>query len=47
MGPTGQWVRAHADSHDMDMIVFVTGTPGRYQVRDPLNPQLSTEFAVF
>jgi hypothetical protein len=31
----------------MDMIFFVAGTPGRYQLTGPLKPQLSAEFAVF
>jgi hypothetical protein len=31
----------------MDMIVLVVGTPDRYRVTDPLNPQLSAEFVVF
>ena len=45
--PTGEWVHAHADPADMDMIVFVANNPGSYEVSDPLHPDLSAVFTVF
>ena len=45
--PTGQWIHGHADPSDVDMIVFVTEEPGRYQVTDPLHPEMSAWVNVF
>ena len=45
--PTGEWVHAHADPADMDVVIFVAPTPGSYTVTDPLNPDLEATFNVF
>jgi hypothetical protein len=45
--PTGEWIHAHANPADMDMIIFVAETPGSYAVTDPLHPDLSATFTVF
>jgi hypothetical protein len=45
--PTGEWIHAHAEPGDMDMIIFVTETPGRYTVTDPLHPEFTAEVVVF
>jgi hypothetical protein len=31
----------------MDMIIFVTESPGRYTVTDPLHPEFTAEVVVF
>lgn len=45
--PTGEWIHAHAQPADMDIIIFVPNLPGVYDVTDPLNPDLSAKFTVF
>lgn len=45
--PTGEWVHAHANPADMDMISFIANTPGVYAVIDPLHPDLKAVFSVF
>lgn len=45
--PTGEWIHAHADPADMDMIIFVPNLPGTYEVTDPLHPDVSGKFTVF
>jgi len=45
--PTGQWIHAHAEPADMDIIVFVTDEPGTYEVSDPLHPDLKAMVNVF
>ena len=45
--PTGQWIHAHADPADMDIIVFVTDTIESYEVTDPLHPDVTAVVNVF
>lgn len=45
--PTGQWIHAHADPADMDIVVFVTDTTGSYEVTDPLHPDVKAMVNVF
>ena len=45
--PSGQWIHAHADPADMDIIIFVAETTGTFEVSDPLNPEVTAIVNVF
>jgi len=45
--PTGDWVHAHANPGDWDLIVFVPADRGIFEAVDPLNPDIKAEIVVY
>ncbi|MDA1256353.1 MAG: hypothetical protein O3C10_00695 [Chloroflexi bacterium] len=45
--PTGDWVHAHANPGDWDLILFVPADRGTFEVQDPLHPDISAQVVVY
>ncbi len=45
--PSGDWVHAHAEAGDWDIIVFTPTERGTFTAFDPLNPDLTSEVIVY